>query len=121
MTRFLSDERDVHGRVHVRRSNVETTFSTIKRKFGDAVRSKTDVAMANEALCKVLCHNLVVLLHEVHELGIDRLFGQGWRLPKKSGFEGALWAKPAEGPSTWMTACPAIADAARNRRTMVAF
>jgi transposase len=57
-----------------KRSNVETTFSMIKRKFGDAVRSKTDVAMANEALCKVLCHNLVVLIHEVQELGIEPTF-----------------------------------------------
>jgi hypothetical protein len=43
----------------------------IKGKFGDAVRSKTDVAMKNEVLAKVLCHNLVCLVHEMHELGID--------------------------------------------------
>jgi hypothetical protein len=42
----------------------------LKRKFGDAVRSKTDVAIRNEVLAKVLCHNLVVLVHEAHELGI---------------------------------------------------
>jgi hypothetical protein len=41
-----------------KRSNVESTFSAIKRKFGDSVMSKTDAAMANEVLCKVLCHNL---------------------------------------------------------------
>lgn len=57
-----------------KRSNVETTFSMLKRKFGDSLRSKTDVAMKNEALCKVLCHNLVVLIHEMFELGIDPLF-----------------------------------------------
>jgi hypothetical protein len=34
----------------------------IKRKFGDFVRSKTDMAMVNETLCKVLAHNLVVLI-----------------------------------------------------------
>jgi len=54
-----------------KRSNAESTFSMIKRKFGDALRSKSDVAMANETLCKILCHNLVVLIHEMHELGID--------------------------------------------------
>lgn len=54
-----------------KRSNVESTFSMIKGKFGDAVRSKTDVAMRNEVLAKVLCHNLVCLVHEMHELGID--------------------------------------------------
>jgi hypothetical protein len=46
----------------------------VKRKFGDFVRSKTDVAMVNEALCKILCHNLVVLIHEMYELGIEPIF-----------------------------------------------
>jgi hypothetical protein len=30
--------------------------------------------MVNETLCKVLCHNLVVLIHETYELGIDPVF-----------------------------------------------
>ena len=46
----------------------------MKRKFGDSLRSKTDTAMVNETLCKVLCHNLVVLIHEMHELGIEAVF-----------------------------------------------
>jgi len=46
----------------------------IKRKFGDSLRSKGDIAMTNEALCKILCHNLVVLIHEMYELGIDPTF-----------------------------------------------
>jgi transposase len=57
-----------------KRSNVESTFSMMKRKFGDSIRSKTDVAMTNEVLCKILCHNLVVLIHEMYELGIDPVF-----------------------------------------------
>ena len=57
-----------------KRSNVESTFSMMKRKFGDSIRSKTDTAMTNETLCKVLCHNLVVLIHEMHELGIEATF-----------------------------------------------
>jgi transposase len=57
-----------------KRSNVESTFSMMKRKFRDSLRSKTDIAMVNETLCKVLCHNLVVLIHEMHELGIDTTF-----------------------------------------------
>ncbi len=51
------------GHYH-KRSNVESTFSMIKRKFGDAVRSKTDVAMVNEVLCKILAHNLCMLIQE---------------------------------------------------------
>lgn len=46
----------------------------MKRKFGDSLRSKTDTAMTNETLCKVLCHNLVVLIHAMYELGIDPMF-----------------------------------------------
>ncbi len=60
-----------------KRSNVESTFSMIKRKFGDSLRSKTDVAMVNEALAKILCHNVVVLIHETHELGIAPSFWAG--------------------------------------------
>ena len=43
----------------------------MKRKFGDSVRSKTDVAIRNEALAKVLCHKVVVVIHELHALGIN--------------------------------------------------
>jgi hypothetical protein len=57
-----------------RRSNVESTFSMIKRLFGDAVRSRTDVAMVNEVLCKLLCHNLCCLIHAQCELGIESVF-----------------------------------------------
>jgi len=60
-----------------KRSNAESVFSMIKRKFGDSIRSKTDVAMVNETLCKLLCHNLVVLIHEMYELGIEPIFWSG--------------------------------------------
>jgi len=58
------------------RSNVESTFSAIKRKFGGAVRSKRFPAQVNEVLCKMLCHNLSMLVHAIHELGIDIPFGR---------------------------------------------
>jgi transposase len=53
------------------RPNVESTFSMIKRKFDDSVRSKTDAAMKNEVLAKLVCHNICCLNQEAHELGID--------------------------------------------------
>ena len=34
----------------------------IKAKFRDHVRSKTPVAMVNEVLCKIICHNICVLI-----------------------------------------------------------
>ena len=59
-----------------KRSNVETTFSMIKAKFGGAVRSKTPVAQVNEVLVKILCHNICVLIQSVYELGIAPIFGE---------------------------------------------
>ena len=46
-------QKDYMKCYHVR-SNVESTFSAIKRKFGDSVMSKTDVAMVNVVMCKIL-------------------------------------------------------------------
>ena len=68
-----------------KRSNVESTFSMVKRKFGDSVRSKSDAAMVNEVLCKLLAHNLCCLIQEECELGIDTVF---W--PEKAEAEPAL-------------------------------
>ena len=47
-----------------KRSNVETTFHYDQAKFGDRLRSRTKTAQINEALCKVLCHNIVVSYSE---------------------------------------------------------
>jgi len=67
-------QRDDYLAHYHKRSNVESTFSMIKAKFGDAVRSKTDVAMMNEALCKVLCHNVCCLIQSTCELGVEAKF-----------------------------------------------
>ena len=74
MYHYFMMNRDVFMSYYHRRSNVETTFSMIKAKFGDAVRSKSDVGQINEVLCKVLCHNICVLIQEIHELGIEPTF-----------------------------------------------
>jgi len=57
-----------------KRSNVESTFSMIKAKFGDRLRSKTTTAQINEALCKVLAHNLCCVIQSIYELGIEPTF-----------------------------------------------
>lgn len=56
------------------RSNVEATVSMVKRKFGDMVRSKTDVAMKNEVYAKFVAHNLCCLVSAIYELGIGTEF-----------------------------------------------
>ncbi len=54
-----------------KRSNVESAFSMIKRKFGERLRSKIERAQINELLCKVLCHNICVLVGSIYELKIE--------------------------------------------------
>jgi len=57
-----------------KRSNAESTFNMIKTKFNDLLKSKTKTAQENELLLKILCHNIVVLIHETNELGIETKF-----------------------------------------------
>ncbi len=70
---FAFNRQDFLQHYH-KRSNVESTFSMIKAKFRDHVRSKTEVAMTNEVLCKVLCHNICCLIQSMYELGIEPMF-----------------------------------------------
>ena len=46
----------------------------IKGKFGASLRAKTHTAQVNELLCKVLCHNICVLIASTYELGITPTF-----------------------------------------------
>ncbi len=57
-----------------KRSNVESTFSMIKAKFGERLRSKSRTAQTNEILCKILCHNVCCLIQSIYELGIEPEF-----------------------------------------------
>lgn len=57
-----------------KRNNVEATFSMLKAKFGDRLRSKSQRGCINESLCKILCHNLCVIIQSMYELGIDPMF-----------------------------------------------
>ena len=70
---FCFNQDEFLERYH-KRSNVESTFGMIKAKFGDSLRSKTKTAQINEALCKVLCHNLCCLIQSMFELGIKTDF-----------------------------------------------
>lgn len=92
--RFKRDEYLAH---YHKRSNVESTFSAIKRKFGHAVMSRTDTAMANEALCKILCHNLTCLIQEQEALGIVPMF---WEDERGEGGDEAPAIVPFGHPET---------------------
>jgi transposase len=62
--------RDEFLAVYHARSNAESTFSSMKRVFGDTLRSKTRVAQTNELLLKVIAHNIVCLIHSMLELDV---------------------------------------------------
>jgi transposase len=67
---FFSLYREEFMAHYHKRSNIESANSMIKAKFGDSVRSKTTVAMKNEALCKILAHNICCLIQAMHEFGV---------------------------------------------------
>jgi len=71
MQHMFAYQRDTFLSHYHKRSNVETTFSMIKRKFGDSLRSKSDTGQINEVLCKVIAHNLCVLIACIHEIGLE--------------------------------------------------
>jgi transposase len=74
MYHYFSYNQERFMRSYHKRSNVETTFHMIKSKFGDALRSKSRTAQINEALCKVLCHNICCLISAMHELNLKPKF-----------------------------------------------
>jgi transposase/transcriptional antiterminator Rof (Rho-off) len=74
MFHFYSFNQERFMLSYHKRSNVETTFHMIKSKFGDSLRSKTKTAQINEALCKVLCHNICCLIQSMYELNLKPKF-----------------------------------------------
>jgi transposase len=71
---FYAYNQEWFKRQYHKRSNVETTFSMIKGKFGGSLRSKSYQAQENELLCKILCHNICCLIQSIYELGIEPTF-----------------------------------------------
>lgn len=70
---FMANNDDFMEHYH-KRSNVETTVHMIKSKFGGSVKSKSWTAQVNEVLCKIICHNICVVIQEMFELGISPEF-----------------------------------------------
>jgi transposase len=81
MWHYYNFNRDAFLEHYHKRSNVETAFSMIKAKFGGSVRAKTPTAQVNEVLCKVLCHNICVLIQSIYELGLEPTF---WTIEAKA-------------------------------------
>lgn len=70
---FMLNRPEFLQRYHAR-SNVEATFSMIKRVLGGAVRSKLPVAQENEVYAKVLVHNLRCVVEATFFFGLEPAF-----------------------------------------------
>ncbi len=74
MYHFFMFNREEFLQHYHRRSGAESVFSMVKAKFGDSIKSKSDTGQVNEALCKILCHNICCLIHATHSLGVEASF-----------------------------------------------
>jgi transposase len=92
MFHYYQFNRDEYMDRYHKRSNVESTFAMVKKKFGDSVRSRTDVAMQNEVYAKLLCHNLCCVILSQCELGIEPVF---WKTEEQTGGERSVLRFPA--------------------------
>jgi transposase len=77
MYHYYGMHREDFDKHYHQRSNAESVFSMLKAKFRDSVRSKTDIAMKNEVLCKVIAHNICCVIMSQLELGIEAEFWNG--------------------------------------------
>lgn len=70
---YYKNHREEFLEHYHKRSNAESGFSMIKRKFGNSIRCKKEISQDNEILLKVLCHNLCVLIQEIflNNINID--------------------------------------------------
>jgi len=74
MFRYFQFNRDEFMEHYHKRSNVESTNAAIKRKFGETLKSKNQIAQMNELLAKIIAYNLTVVIHEMYENGIEPSF-----------------------------------------------
>ena len=74
MYHYFQLNRDEFMDHYHKRSNIEATNAAIKRKFGETLKSKNQVAQVNELLAKIVAYNLTVVIHEMYENGINPEF-----------------------------------------------
>ncbi|MGP8078163.1 MAG: transposase [Thermoplasmata archaeon] len=90
---FQMHREEFEAKYHAR-SNVESVFSALKRKFGETLRSKNPTAQVNELLAKILAYNLTVLIHEIFEHGVMPDFLSG---PAPAGAPSAMLVGESAG------------------------
>ena len=66
MWRTLSNGYDKNWKeYYASRRVIESAVANMKRRYGDRVRSKSDVGRVNELYCGIIAHNLTVLVYEM--------------------------------------------------------
>lgn len=71
--RAKSDDPEVKLKFH-RRNVIESVNAFIKGKYGGEVLSRSAAGKYNEALCKVICRNLIVLIRYSRMMGFTPIF-----------------------------------------------
>lgn len=74
MLYYAKEHPEEYDQEYHTRSNVECTNGAKKRKFGDSVRSKNEVAQENECQGGWCCYNFTILSRAYYELGIEPNF-----------------------------------------------
>ncbi len=72
---FAYNKEEFMNHYHMR-SNVESTFASMKKKLGDVLKSRNKTSQINELLCKIIAYNITVLIQEMYELGIEPNFNK---------------------------------------------
>ncbi|MFW9872085.1 MAG: transposase [Candidatus Thorarchaeota archaeon] len=67
---FKNNPEEFYKHYHIR-SNVESAFFMIKQRFRDFAYTKNYTSQINEILCKILCHNIIVLIQEIFLSNLD--------------------------------------------------
>jgi hypothetical protein len=79
MDRFQHGKQVTIAIVHEAQPHYKTTYAL-----------KTDEGIVNELLCKVLCHNMCVVIQSMYELGIEPTF---WAKSDTLSIEPTLYAE----------------------------
>ena len=70
---FIDDRAEFNEHYHMR-INVETVYSMLENRFTRVIRLIDSISQVNEVLCMLIAHNVIVLIHEMVEHGMEPNF-----------------------------------------------
>lgn len=79
MFHYFQMNREEFERHYHKRSNVESLYGSLKQTLGETIRSKRWHSRENEALSKIILHNIQVLIRQMFETGLVPDFVQPYR------------------------------------------